>query len=66
MLDTESQSKIIVEIFAAAMSAMKKLGLSEEEALNGMLSQISVQVDISALHHAVELNKKYSPLLKEA
>ncbi len=66
MLDTESQSKIIVEVFAAAMSAMKKLGLSEEEALNGMLSQISVQVDISALHHAVELNKKYSDLLKEA
>ena len=66
MLDTESQSKIIVEVFAAAMSAMKKLGLSEEEALNGMLSQISVQVDISALHHAVELNKKYSELLKEA
>ena len=58
MLDTESQSKIIVEVFAAAMSAMKKLGLSEEEALNGMLSQISVQVNISALHHAVELNKK--------
>ena len=66
MLDTESQSKIIVEVFAAAMSAMKKLGLSEKEALNGMLSQISVQVDISALHHAVELNKKYSDLLKEA
>ena len=66
MLDTESQSKIIVEVFAAAMSAMKKLGLSEEEALNGMLSQISVQVDVSALHHAVELNKKYSDLLKEA
>ena len=66
MLDTESQSKIIVEVFAAAMSAMKKLGLSEEEALNGMLSQISVQVDISALHHAVELNKKYSDLLKQA
>ena len=66
MLDTESQSKIIVEVFAAAMSAMKKLGLSEEEALNGMLSQISVQVDISALHHAVDLNKKYSTLLKEA
>ena len=66
MLDTESQSKIIVEVFAAAMSAIKKLGLSEEEALNGMLSQISVQVDISALHHAVELNKKYSDLLKEA
>ena len=66
MLDTESQSKIIVEVFAAALSAMKKLGLSEEEALNGMLSQISVQVDISALHHAVELNKKYSVLLKEA
>ena len=66
MLDTESQSKIIVEVFAAAMSAMKKWGLSEEEALNGMLSQISVQVDISALHHAVELNKKYSALLKEA
>ena len=45
MLDTESQSKIIVEVFSAAMDAMKKLGLSDEEALNGILSQISVQVD---------------------
>ena len=35
MLDTESQSKIIVEVFSAAMDAMKKLGLSDEEALNG-------------------------------
>ncbi len=66
MLDTEAQSKIIVEVFAAAMDAMTKLGLSHEEALNGILSQISVQVDISALEHAIELNKRYRELLKEA
>lgn len=66
MLDTQDQSKIIVEVFAAAMEAMKKMGLSHDEALNGMLSQISVQVDISALEHAIVLNEKYSALLKEA
>ena len=66
MLDTESQSKIIVEVFSAAMDAMKKLGLSDEEALNGILSQISVQVDLAALEHAIELNKKYHTLLKQA
>ncbi len=65
MLDTESQSKIIVEVFSAAMDAMKRLGLSDEEALNGILSQISVQVDLSALEHAIELNKKYHTLLKQ-
>ncbi len=64
MLDTESQSKIIVEVFAAALNAMKKLGLSHEEALNGILSQISVQVELSSLEHAIELNKKYRDLLK--
>ena len=41
-------------------------GSPHEEALNGILSQISVQVDISALEHAIELNKKYRELLKEA
>ena len=66
MLDTESQAKIIVEVFSAALDAMTKLGLSNEEALNGILSQISVQVDISALEHAILLNKKYHKLLKEA
>ncbi len=64
MLDTESQSKIIVEVFGAALNAMKKLGLSHEEALNGILSQISVQVELSSLEHAIELNKKYRDLLK--
>ena len=59
MLDTESQAKIIVEVFSAALDAMTKLGLSNEEALNGILSQISVQVDISAFEHAILLNKKY-------
>ena len=66
MLDTESQSKIVVEVFSAAMDAMTKLGLSDEQALNGILSQISVQVDLSALEHAIELNKKYHALLKQA
>ena len=64
MLDTESQSKIIVEVFDEALNAMKKLGLSHEEALNGILSQISVQVELSSLEHAIELHKKYSDLLK--
>ena len=48
MLDTESQSKIIVDVVAAALNAMEKLGLSHEDALNGILSQISVQVELSA------------------
>ena len=64
MLDTESQSKIIVEVVAAALNGMEKLGLSREDALNGILSQISVQVELSALEHAIDLNKKYRDLLK--
>ena len=64
MLDTEDQSKIIVEVVAAALNAMEKLGLSREDALNGILSQISVQVELSALEHAIDLNKKYRDLLK--
>ena len=64
MLDTEDQSKIIVEVVAAALNAMEKLGLSNEDALNGILSQISVQVELSALEHAIDLNKKYRDLLK--
>jgi hypothetical protein len=37
---------------------MQKLGLSYEDALNGILSQVAVQVDSKAMAHANMLNKQ--------
>ena len=54
--NTEFQAEVIVEIVNTALSSMQKLGLSYEDALNGILSQVAVQVDATAMAHASELN----------
>jgi hypothetical protein len=59
-LNTESefQAEVIVEIVNTALRSMQKLGLSYEDALNGILGQVAVQVDSKAMAHANELNKQ--------
>jgi hypothetical protein len=54
--DSEFQAEVIVEIVNTALSSMQKLGLSYEDALNGILSQVAVQVDAKAMAHASKLN----------
>ena len=54
--ESEFQAEVIVEIVNTALSSMQKLGLSYEDALNGILSQVAVQVDAKAMAHASELN----------
>tara|TARA_B100000214_G_C23468040_1_gene401385 strand:+ start:176 stop:400 length:225 start_codon:yes stop_codon:yes gene_type:complete len=56
--DIEFHAEVIVEIVNTAVSAMQKLGLSQEAALNGILSQVAVQVDAKAMAHASKLNKQ--------
>ena len=50
------QAEVIVDIINSAVSSMQKLGLSQEDALNGILSQVAVQVDAKAMAHASKLN----------
>ncbi len=62
--ETEFHAEVIVEIVNTAINAMEKLGLSQEEALNGILSQVAVQVDAKAMAHANQLNQQLHEIYK--
>ena len=63
-VDNEFQAEVIVEIVNTALTSMQKLGLSYDDALNGILSQVAVQVDPKAMKHAVKLNKQLHQIYK--
>lgn len=56
--DSEFQAEVIVEIVNTALRSMQKLGLTYDDALNGILSQVAVQVDAKAMAHASKLNEQ--------
>ena len=58
------QAEVIVDIINSAVSSMQKLGLSQEDALNGILSQVAVQVDSKAMAHASKLNAQLHEIYK--
>ena len=62
--DIPYQAEVIVDIINSAISSMQKLGLSQEDALNGILSQVAVRVDTEAMDHAVKLNKQLHQIYK--
>ena len=57
--ETAVKAKAIAEIVEIALKNLMKVGLSREEALAGILSQIAIQVDKKDLEFALDLNKKY-------
>ena len=57
--ETAVKAKAIAEIVEIALNNLKKVDLSREEALAGILSQIAIQVDKKDLEFALDLNKKY-------
>ncbi len=61
---SDFQAEVIVEIVNTALSSMQKLGLSYDDALNGILSQVAVQVDSKAMAHASELNAQLHEIYK--
>ena len=58
-LSLEEQSDLIVKVFQVSIDTLVSSGLEENDALNGLLSQIAVLVDSSALEHALTINHKY-------
>ena len=58
-LSLEEQSDLIVKVFQVSIDTLVSSGLEENDALNGLLSQIAVLVDPSALEHALTINQKY-------
>ncbi|PQM63144.1 MAG: hypothetical protein CML40_00040 [Rhodobacteraceae bacterium] len=63
-VDNEFQAEVIVEIVNTALTSMQKLGLSYDDALNGILSQVAVQVDSKAMAHASKLNAQLHEIYK--
>ena len=63
-VDNEFQAEVIVEIVNTALTSMQKLGLSYDDALNGILSQVAVQVDAKAMAHASKLNAQLHEIYK--
>ena len=58
-LSLDEQSDLIVKVFQVSIDTLVSSGLEEHDALNGLLSQIAVLVDSSALEHALTINQKY-------
>ena len=58
-LSLDEQSDLIVKVFQVSIDTLVSAGLEEHDALNGLLSQIAVLVDSSALEHALTINHKY-------
>ena len=60
-LSLDEQSELVVKVFQVSLDTLISSGLEETDALNGLLSQIAVLVETSALEHALAINKKYRP-----
>ncbi len=58
-LSLDEQSDLVVKVFQVSIDTLVSSGLEENDALNGLLSQIAVLVDSSALEHALTINHKY-------
>ena len=58
-LSLEEQSDLIVKVFQDSIDTLVSSGLEENDALNGLLSQIAVLVDTSALEQALTINHRY-------
>ena len=60
-LSLDEQSDLVVKVFQVSLDTLISSGLEETDALNGLLSQIAVLVETSALEHALAINQKYRP-----
>ncbi|MAI97916.1 MAG: hypothetical protein CML37_04415 [Rhodobacteraceae bacterium] len=59
VLTLEEQSELVVKVFQVSLDTLEDQGLSEEDSLNGILSQLAILVEPESLTHALELNKKF-------
>ena len=58
-LTLDEQSELIVKVFQVSLDTLVTSGLEKKDALNGLLSQIAVLVDSSALEHALTINSQF-------
>tara|TARA_A100001011_G_scaffold249783_2_gene258103 strand:- start:1391 stop:1591 length:201 start_codon:yes stop_codon:yes gene_type:complete len=66
MHTSDIHANAILEIFSIAVSDLVLIGMSEDEAINGLLGQASVRVDKPAMDLANELHLLYHKSFSKA
>ena len=54
-----NHAQAILDVFSIAISDLVSMGLTEQEAISGLLGQASVRVDHPAMELALELHRLY-------
>ena len=59
MYSSPNHAQAILDVFSIAISDLVSMGLTEQEAISGLLGQASVRVDNPAMELALELHRLY-------
>ena len=59
MYSSPNHAQAILDVFSIAISDLVSMGLTEQEAISGILGQASVRVDYPAMELALELHRLY-------
>ena len=59
MYSSPNHAQAILDVFSIAISDLVSMGLTEQEAISGILGQASVRVDHPAMELALELHRLY-------
>ena len=59
MYSSPNHAQAILDVFSIAISDLVSMGLTEQEAISGILGQASVRVDHPAMKLALELHRLY-------
>ena len=56
---SQNHAQAILDVFAIAISDLVSMGLTEQDAISGLLGQASVRADHPTMELAVELHRLY-------
>ena len=56
---SQNHAQAILDVFAIAISDLVSMGLTEQDAISGLLGQASVRADHPTMQLALELHKLY-------
>jgi len=59
MYSSPNHAQAILDVFSIAISDLVSMGLTEQEAISGLLGQASVIFDFSSMELALELHRLY-------
>ena len=56
---SQNHAQAILDVFAVAISDLVSMGMTEQDAISGLLGQASVRADHPAMELALELHRLY-------